>query len=155
MIWFFFWIRDEKSLSVLPTGRVSNRTYGCCLSQLLVKGASGNSADMGWKQKLVFLVLKRSHLPRMSFVTCPNQHLHGIMRPGTVAASSRCVDTEDSHLGRGESELYSLDVDLKNWSLVCLFQQSIEHPRNSCSECWSWWTLLCRSQAFLFPCSKR
>lgn len=40
----------------------------------------------------------------MSLVTCPNQHLHGIMRPGTVAASSRCVDTEDSHLGRGESE---------------------------------------------------
>lgn len=76
-----------------------------------MKGASGNSADMGWKQKLVFLVLKRSHLPRMSLVTCSNQHLYGVMQPGTVAASSWCVDTEESHIGRGESELYSLDFE--------------------------------------------
>lgn len=66
---FLFWIRDEKALSAFPTGRIPKRTYGRCLSQLLVKGASRNTVKM-WRwagsNKCVLGCSKDPHFPRVS-----------------------------------------------------------------------------------------
>lgn len=58
-----------KSLHLFfPLAEFQTEHMSAVCPKWLMKEASRNTVDMGWKQKLVFLVLKRPHLPRMSLV---------------------------------------------------------------------------------------
>lgn len=143
MIWFFFLGKRWKvfvcssPLAVCQKEHMASACPNCLWKgplETLWRCGDGLAARMSlcWKCKVT-----KPSFPRHKEVYCcgPQQ-----------LALAWLVDTQNSPWGKGESEVDSLDLDLKSWTSLGPFQYSADHPRSSCWECWTCWTLSCRSQ---------